>query len=186
MDGGGSLANQGIHDLDLLQWFMGRVNTVRARTRIFSHQIETEDACQAFVEFASGAWGLIETTTTVWGSLGRAIEVHGTNGTITLVDRGIGAWMFKDEEEGPEPEYGPGSAGPMAEAGVSEGQERRGKWQPDLPPGRPKNVIEDVVSALSKGTPVACPPEEGRKSVAILEAVYRSARRGGAEEPVEY
>jgi len=186
MDGGGSLANQGIHDLDLLQWFMGRVNSLRARTRIFSHQIETEDACQVFVDFESGAWGLIETTTTVWGGLGRAIELHGTNGTITLLDRGIGAWRFKDEEEGPEPDYGTGSAGPMVAAGVAEGQEGRSKWEPELPADRPKNVIEDVVSALTRGTPVACPPEEGRKSVAILEAVYRSARRGGAEEQVEY
>jgi UDP-N-acetyl-2-amino-2-deoxyglucuronate dehydrogenase len=186
MDGGGSLANQGIHDLDLLQWFMGKVKTVRARTRIFSHRIETEDACQAFLDFENGAWGLIETTTTVWGGLGRTIELHGTNGTITLHDRGIGAWRFKDEEEGPEPEYGAGSAGPMAEAGVAEGREARSRWQPQLPEDRPRNVIEDVVSALTRGTPVACPPEEGRKSVAILEAVYRSARRGGAEEPVEY
>jgi UDP-N-acetyl-2-amino-2-deoxyglucuronate dehydrogenase len=189
MDGGGSLANQGIHDLDLLQWFMGRVKSVRARTRVFSHRIETEDACQAFLDFESGAWGLIETTTTVWVGLGRAIEVHGTNGTVGLYDRGIGAWHFKDEDGGAEPEYGPGSAGPMTEAGVSEGAAGgtgSRKWEPDLPAGRPMNVIEDVVSALTRGTPVACPPEEGRKSVAILEAVYRSARRGGAEEPVEY
>ena len=186
MDGGGSLANQGVHDLDLLQWFMGRVRSVRARTHIFSHRIETEDACQAFLEFESGAWGLIETTTTVWVGLGRAIEVHGTNGTIGLYDRGIGAWHFKDEDEGPEPDYGPGSAGPMTEAGVAEGETGgQGKWQPELPEGRPMNVIEDVVSALTRGTPVICPPEEGRKSVAILEAVYRSARRGGAEESVE-
>lgn len=186
MDGGGSLANQGIHDLDLLQWFMGKVTSVRARINIFSHRIETEDACQAFLEFESGAWGLIETTTTVWGGLGRAIELHGTNGTIALYDRGIGAWRFRDEEEGPEPEYGAGSAGPMAEAGVAEGREARSRWEPQLPADRPRNVIQDVVSALTRGTPVACPPEEGRKSVAILEAVYRSARRGGAEERPEY
>ena len=186
MDGGGSLANQGIHDLDLLQWFMGRVKTLRARTHIFSHQIETEDACQAWLEFEGGAWGSIETTTTVWGGLGRAIELHGTNGTIALQDRGIATWSFRDDAEGPEPDYGAGSAGPMAEAGVAEGKESRSRWQPNLPEGRPMNVIQDVVQALTKGTPVACPPEEGRKSVAILEAVYRSARRGGAEEAVEY
>jgi UDP-N-acetyl-2-amino-2-deoxyglucuronate dehydrogenase len=186
MDGGGSLANQGIHDLDLLQWFMGRVKSVRARTRIFSHRIETEDACQAFLDFESGAWGLIETTTTVWVGLGRAIEVHGTSGTVALYDRGIGAWHFKDSGEGPEPEYGVGSAGPMIEAGVVEGRPTGAVWEPTLPTDRPMNVIEDVVSSLTRGTPVACPPEEGRKSVAILEAVYRSARRGGAEEQVEY
>lgn len=43
------------------------------------------------------------------------------------------------------------------------------------------NVIEDMVAALTKGTPVACPPEEGRKSVAIMEAIYRSAQQGGVE-----
>lgn len=185
MDGGGSLANQGIHDLDLLQWFLGRITSVRARIKVFSHGIETEDACQAFLEFASGAWGLINTTTTVWGGLGRHIELHGTNGTIGLYDRGIGAWRFKDEEEGPVPEYGAGSAGPMAGIGT-EGTEVRSKWEPELPPDRPRDVIDDVVQALTRGTPVACPPEEGRKSVAILEAVYRSARRNGVPEQPEY
>lgn len=157
-DGGGSLANQGIHDLDLLQWFMGPLQSVRARINIFTHRIETEDACQAFLTFTSGAWGLVETTTTAWGSPGRAIELHGTNGCIFLADRGIAFWRFQDEDEGRVP-----------------------PWQPELPPQRPMNVIEDMVSALTKGTTVACPPEEGRKSVAIMEAIYRSARQGGIE-----
>ena len=74
----------------------------------------------------------------------------------------------------------------MTEAGAEDAPEAQSKWEPELPPDRPKNVIEDVVAALTKGTPVICPPEEGRKSVAILEAIYRSAKRGGAEEPVEY
>ena len=167
MDGGGSLANQGVHDLDILQWCMGPVMSVRARIHIFGHRIETEDACQVFVEFTSGAWGLIETTTTVWGGLGRAIELHGSGGTIGMIDGEITTWRFV----GDPPEAVKG------EAALS-------TWQPTLPDPRPKNIIEDVVSALVHGTPLACPPEEGRKSVAILEAVYRSAHRGGAEEQV--
>ena len=43
------------------------------------------------------------------------------------------------------------------------------------------NIIEDVVGALRDGAPLACPIEEGRKSVAILEAIYASARAGGSE-----
>jgi len=119
------------------------------------------------VEFTSGAWGLIETTTTVWGGLGRAIELHGSGGTIGMIDGEITTWRFV----GDPPEAVKG------EAALS-------TWQPTLPDPRPKNIIEDVVSSLVHGTPLACPPEEGRKSVAILEAVYRSARRGGAEEQV--
>jgi UDP-N-acetyl-2-amino-2-deoxyglucuronate dehydrogenase len=168
MDGGGSLANQGVHDLDILQWCMGPVRSVRARTRVFAHHIETEDACQVFLEFASGAWGLIETTTTVWGGLGRAIELHGSGGTIALQDGEITTWRFV----GDPPE-------------AVKGEAARSVWQPELPAHQPTNVIEDVVAALTRGTPLACPPEEGRKAVAILEAVYRSARRDGAEEQVE-
>ena len=52
-------------------------------------------------------------------------------------------------------------------------------WEPDLPADRPMNIIEDVVKALRDGTPLACPIEEGRKSVAILEAIYASAQAGG-------
>ncbi|HEV7213851.1 MAG TPA: Gfo/Idh/MocA family oxidoreductase [Chloroflexota bacterium] len=172
MDGGGSLANQGVHDLDILQWCMGPVRSVRARTRVFAHRIETEDACQVFLEFTSGAWGLIETTTTVWGGLGRAIELHGTRGTISMFDGEIGAWRFADDE-------------PSTAAGTDRDAVTRSSWEPALPGDRPQNIIEDVVAALMRGTPLACPPEEGRKSVAILEAVYRSSRRNGAEEQVE-
>ena len=157
-DGGGSLANQGIHDLDLLQWFMGPATTVQARINIFNHRIETEDACQVWVAFESGAWGSIETTTTVWGGLGRTIEVHGTNGTMQLADRGVTAWHFQDEDEG-----------------------QAAAWAPELPSDRPANVIEDILSALHRGTPLACPIEEGRKAVALLEAIYASAKEGSRE-----
>ena len=43
-DGGGSAANQGIHGIDQTLWFMGPVQSVRARINIFNHDIETEDA----------------------------------------------------------------------------------------------------------------------------------------------
>jgi UDP-N-acetyl-2-amino-2-deoxyglucuronate dehydrogenase len=131
-----------------------------------------EDACQVFVEFASEAWGLIETTTTVWGGLGRAIELHGTRGTISMFDGEIGAWRFADDE-------------PATATATDRDAVTRSPWEPALPEDRPHNIIEDVVAALTRGAPLACPPEEGRKAVAILEAVYRSARRGGAEEAVE-
>lgn len=157
-DGGGSLANQGIHDFDLLQWFMGPTSTVRALTDIFNHQIETEDACQVWLAFESGAWGCVETTTTALGSLGRIIEVHGTNGTIQLANRGITARHFQDEEEG-----------------------QFSDWAPELPSDRLANVIEDVLSTLRRGTPLACPINEGRKAVSLLEAIYASAKEGSRE-----
>ena len=155
-DGGGSLANQSIHELDLLQWFMGPVVSVQARTNIFKQPIETEDTCHAWLNFGSGAWGTIETTTISYGQGERTIEAQGTNGSIRLTDWRVREWHFQDETD--------------------DGSQ---VWEPDLPADRPRNIIEDVVKALREGTPLTCPIEEGRKSVAILEAIYASARAGG-------
>jgi predicted dehydrogenase len=42
----------------------------------------------------------------------------------------------------------------------------------------PANIIEDMISAVTKGTPVAVDGTEGRKSVAIFNAIYESSRTG--------
>ena len=40
------------------------------------------------------------------------------------------------------------------------------------------SIVEDVVNAVTKGTPVSVDGREGRRTVALLEAIYRSAREG--------
>ena len=43
MDGGGSLMNQGVHTVDLLQWIAGPVEAVSGMYGVFAHEIEAED-----------------------------------------------------------------------------------------------------------------------------------------------
>ena len=130
---------------------MGPVQSVRARINIFNHDIETEDALEALVTYASGAWGIIQTTTTVYGGLGHEHEIHGTDGTIQMRQEGITTWEFLDNPDGGMPDPA------------------------ELPPG-PKNIIEDMIQALVDGKPTACSGPEGRRSVELLEAMYTSAR----------
>jgi predicted dehydrogenase len=40
------------------------------------------------------------------------------------------------------------------------------------------NVVQDVVSALNEGTSLRVDGREGRRTVALLENIYRSAREG--------
>jgi len=47
-----------------------------------------------------------------------------------------------------------------------------------LDPNRPKNIIEDMVSAIKRGTPVMVDGNEGRKSVAIFNAICKSSETG--------
>ncbi len=60
---GGVFANQAIHHIDMLLWFMGEPLSVYAKTNTYLSQIECEDTGAAMVHFKSGALGLIEATT---------------------------------------------------------------------------------------------------------------------------
>lgn len=151
MDGGGSLANQGAHLLDLLSWFMGDPVSVYGEMAIMNHQIETEDIGMAILNFESGAKGTILGTTTFPASPYFSAEVHGTEGGV-LIDAVLNGEMRV----------------------FGEGLEER-LMTIDNPL---HNIVEDVVSAITNGTPLRVDGQEGRRTVALLEAIYRSAREG--------
>ena len=153
MDGGGSLANQSIHWIDLLQWIMGDANRVWAKTGTFTHQIETEDIGSAMIEFKSGAMGGILGTTTFPGDPFAGLEIHGAEGGF-ISTRTEPEWYFL------------------------EGMEDRKQKLERLTPAN--NIVEDFVSAVRDGTPLLCDGEEGRKSIALLAAVYQSGLQDGA------
>jgi len=160
MDGGGSLMNQGVHYVDALLWLMGPVERVEyARSAVLAHDIETEDATQALISFKSGAWGSIETTTTHYPSLPTTIEIHGTGGSAVRTDDALTVWKFMDEN----------------------GQERA--YEPPAEGWAPSDVAADVVSALTRGTPVACDGLDGRRSIALITAIYEAARTGRSVVP---
>jgi predicted dehydrogenase len=151
MDGGGSLANQGAHLLDLLLWFMGDPAQVYAETAILDHQIETEDLGMAILNFASGARGTILGTTTFPTNAYFGAEVHGTRGGVL-----IGAAL-----DGTMRVFGEGL------------EDRLNGIDNPL-----HSAIEDMVSALEKGTALRVDGREGRRTVALLERVYESAQQG--------
>jgi UDP-N-acetyl-2-amino-2-deoxyglucuronate dehydrogenase len=46
-----------------------------------------------------------------------------------------------------------------------------------------QRVLENFIAAIRTGGTPACDAREGRRSVALIEAIYRSARSGGSETP---
>ncbi|MCC7263015.1 MAG: Gfo/Idh/MocA family oxidoreductase [Candidatus Latescibacteria bacterium] len=155
MDGGGSLANQGSHLIDLLLWFMGEPVRVYGETAVMNHQIETEDLGMALLNFASGAKGAVVGTTTFPASPYFSAEVHGTQGGV-LIDAVL---------EGKMRVFGEGL------------EERLNTIENPL-----HNVVEDMVSALEQGTALRVDGREGRRTVALLEHLYASAKQGRAVE----
>ena len=153
MDGGGSLANQGAHLLDLLCWFMGDPVTVYGEMAVMNHEIETEDIGLAILNFKSGAKGVVVGTTTFPGDPYFSAEVHGSEGGVLIDDALRGEMRV----------FGEGT------------EERLMKVENGT-----HSIVEDVVRAVSHGTPVRVDGREGRRTVALLEAIYRSARENKA------
>jgi len=149
LDGGGSLINQTIHQIDLLLWFMGPVKKVLGKIGIFSHTIETEDLGMAMLEFENGAVGTILGTTTYPYDSPPVVEVHGTKGAVKTEGDKIVLWK-------PDPEPN----------------------EPPLVYDGPQTVIEDMVAVIRRGGKPRINGEEGTHSLRLILAIYESARTG--------
>jgi predicted dehydrogenase len=167
LDGGAALINQGIHTVDLLLWLLGEVASVRALTTTSVHAIEGEDIALALLEFRSGAVATLEATTCAWPGYPRRVEITGTEGTVTVVgDDVVGAELRT----------------PRPELVASPGTVASGASSPKLASADDhRRVLEDFARAIRDNTSPACDGREGRRSLAVVEAVYAAARTGGRE-----
>jgi len=162
LDGGGALMNQGVHTVDLLLWLFGDVVSIQSRLQTALHAIEVEDTAVAILEFATGPVGTLQATTAAYPGYPRRLEVTGSEGTIILEDDRIVASDLRASRAGVAPADRPkdeGAASPV----VSDVRGHRA-------------VLEDFIHAIEHNTTPACDGHEGRKSVALIEAIYRSAR----------
>ena len=165
-DGGGALMNQGIHIADLLAWFMGDVEEVLARSATLAHDIEVEDDVVATVRFKGGALGSIVATTAASPGFPHRVEVYGTRGGVQLEAEAIARW---EGESVPtiDPSLRAGSAPAAAGAGSS---------PTGIAPTAHARILADFVRAIRGSRAPLVPGEEGRRSLALVLAVYRSAR----------
>lgn len=170
IDGGGVLMAQGIHAIDLLQWFAGMPSEVFCWLTSRVHKdIEAEDTATAALKFANGALGTIEGSTAVWPGWQRRLEICGEHGSIALEDDHIAHWDFRETQPGDETiragrdnaALGSGAGAPNAISFV--GHQRQ---------------MQDLVDALRDKRPPALDGREGRKAVAFVRALYASAQAG--------
>jgi len=163
LDGGGALMNQGIHTIDLLLWLLGDVTSAHARAATQLHRIESEDTVTALLEFANGAMGVFHATTAAYPGYPRRVEITGSQGTVVLEhDRMIAVDLRSAPAEGARfAERDENQSGSSAVVSDFRGHQA---------------VIEDFLCAIQKNTAPACDGREGRRSLALVEAIYRAAR----------
>ena len=167
LDGGGAVMNQGVHTVDLLLWLLGDVERVFARQRTALHSIEVEDVLVATLEFASGALATFEATTAAFPGYPRQLELSGSEGTVIVQqDRILSADLRTTHAElaGGEANTNQAASSPI----VSDVRGHR-------------SALEDFLRAVKDGGEPRCSGAEGRRSVALVEAMYRSAK---TDQPV--
>jgi UDP-N-acetyl-2-amino-2-deoxyglucuronate dehydrogenase len=164
LDGGGALMNQGVHTVDLLLWLFGPARRVFGRTAAALHPIEVEDTAVAVVEFASGALATIEAATSAYPGYSRRLELTGSEGTIMLDGDRLAAIDLR----------GDGGAGGAGERGGTAAVSASSPIVADA--SAHQRVFEDFIKAMATKTPPCCDGAGGRRSVALIEAIYASSR----------
>ena len=171
LDGGGALINQGIHTVDLLLWLLGDVVRVQARTRTALHKIEGEDTAVAILEFANAAIGLLQATTSTYPGYARKIEVTGSEGTLILDNDRIIATDLRTKTDMVHSDVLPVSESASSPV-VSDIRAHRA-------------VLEDFIGAVQQNKTPVCDGRDGRRSLSVVEAIYRSARSSQKSTNVE-
>lgn len=174
-EGGGSLVTQTSHTLDLMIWMLGDVEAVAGFYSTSPlHRIEVEDQTLGVLRFASGALATLASTTAAVNPRPRGLTIRGTRGTVGLVDDDLAQW---DVPGGPSPEI----EELMSAASVDRGDTLTMSGYAD--PTLHSRQMEDFVVAVAEGRPPLVDGREGRRTTAVMEALYESSRRGLVMEP---
>ncbi|HOE11683.1 MAG TPA: TIM barrel protein [bacterium] len=165
MDGGGCLMNQGIHYIDMLQWIMGPVNRVFARTNTRARNIEVEDIAIASLEFENGAFGNIMGSTCIYPGMPERLEIHGTKGSAVVEKSELTFWEVEGEEE--------------KIAGIEKKDSTAAARDPmKIDASGHQAQIRDFAHAILENRDPAIPGTEGRRPLEIILAVYESGKSG--------
>lgn len=174
-DGGGVLMTQAIHQIDLLQWYLGTPSTVSGhiRTHVHGDHIETEDSASAVIAFDSGATATVTATTGANHNLGNRVTVIGETGAIGSV------LEFPEGAEG------------VNELWTVPGAKHLGTPFSLDAPARPDitsingglvdfhtQQVQDFAEAIRTDRDPAVTGRDARTSLAVVTAIYESSRTG--------
>lgn len=95
---GGTLMNQCIHNIDLLQWMMGgEIERLYSESDTFIRDIETEDFGTILMRFKNGTVGIVEGSVCIYPkNLEESLSIFGEKGTVVLSGNKIKTWEFED------------------------------------------------------------------------------------------
>jgi predicted dehydrogenase len=164
-EGGGALINQGIHQIDMLLYLVGRVRELFGFWQLGAlHNIESEDVICSVLKYAGGATGVVQASTAFWPGYSERIELHGTKGTAIITGDKLTAWDVENDSGEPPPlsqETMSGASDPMA-----------------IPLTPFERQFRDFGDAIRDNRKPLSSGEDGYRALQLVAGIYRSCREG--------
>lgn len=161
---GGAFMNQASHYVDLIQWLMGPVESVMAKTATLARKIETEDSGVAVLRFRSGALGVIEVTMLTYPkNMEGSITLLGEKGTAKIGGTAVNKvehWEFAEPDKDDDRVRAMASNPPTVYGYGHEGYYR------------------NVLAVLRGEAKPETDGRGGRKSLELILGIYESAKTG--------
>ncbi|ACQ81591.1 oxidoreductase domain protein [Beutenbergia cavernae DSM 12333] len=162
MPAGGSLMNQGLHSVDLLSWFLGPLASVTAQTAVLGDGGPAEDTAVVTVRSAAGALGIVATSTATPPGDAARLTLRTDRGVIELAHTDVVRWEIDGvDRPSASSDVAAGSSDPAA-IGIAGHVEA---WR-------------DVLEAHATGREARVRALDGWRTVALIDAAYRSAATG--------
>jgi predicted dehydrogenase len=180
-EGGGVLVNQAVHQLDLFQWLMGPVAEVFGYWANLNHPtIEVEDSAVAVVRFRSGALGAVVASNSQNPGLHCTVHVHGSNGASAGVQTEGGSMFISGVTSVVEPAFNDIWTVPGEAELLAGWQAADRAFAATIEPTSYYHQLQiaDFLAAVAEGREPLIPGDEGRKAVALFEAIYAAQRTG--------
>ena len=162
---GGVLTNQASHHIDLIEWLMGDVESVFAKSINAIANIEAEDTAVVTLKFRNGALGIIEATTaTRPHDLEGSISILGEGGTVEIGGFAVNemkTWNFINS--------------------IPDDKEVMKKYSvnpPNVYGFGHKAYYDYVVNCITNNGPHLVDGLIGRKSLELINAIYVSIETG--------
>jgi UDP-N-acetyl-2-amino-2-deoxyglucuronate dehydrogenase len=161
---GGAFMNQASHYVDLIQWLVGPVESVIAKTATLARQIEAEDSGVAVLRFRSGALGTIEVTMLTFPkNLEGSITILGEKGTVKIGGTAVNKvehWLFAEYDDD-DKLVEQSNTNPTSVYGFGH-----------------EAYYHNVVAVLRGEARPDTDGRAGRKSLELILGIYESARTG--------
>jgi UDP-N-acetyl-2-amino-2-deoxyglucuronate dehydrogenase len=180
-EGGGVLVNQAPHQLDLFLWYMGEIEQVSGYWANLNHPyIEVEDTAVASVRFKSGGLGTLLLSNSQTPALHARVSVHGSNGASVGVQTDGGAMFVAGMTTIGDAAYNDMWTVRGDEDQVARWKEEDAELFRSIDPTTffHRLQIQDFLRAVLEGREPSVTGEDGRRTVELFSALYRSNREG--------